>query len=45
MIRGSIGEAEVEDVDGRRLLGCCWDLVASFTSGFFRSFRLFELPT
>ena len=32
MIRGSNGAAEEEEVDGRRLLGWCWDLIASSTS-------------
>jgi len=32
VIGGSTGAAEVECVDGRRLFGRCWDLVASSTS-------------
>ena len=32
MIRGSTGEAEVEDVEGRRLFGWSWDSIASSTS-------------
>jgi len=32
MIRGSTGQAEVEDVEGRRLFGWFWDSIASSTS-------------